>query len=661
MDTDGRSHRGRIPQDFIDTLTQRVSINELLNQRYGITPKRSGKGFISTCPDPAHDDKHPSFAIFNDGHTCKCHSCGIGGSIYKLIQDIEKVTFPEAVQIVADIAHTPMPERAPSKQDSDRTATIKQILNHTASIYKQNLTNNRDPVLAALFEKRGISPQISELFNLGMAKNEWSDISDKFGNYQRARLLSDAGLVVYTPKDKSANGKAKLYDFFRNGIIFPVRDKSGQVVSFARRAPDGVRPKYINGPDTEVFHKSEQLYGLYETLKSQHRPSSIVVVEGYMDVLAMFQYGLTYGVAPMGTSLTKSQLETIVHHTDNIVMCFDGDDAGRAAAKRALRLCLPYASSDKAFSFSILPEGEDPDSLIRKQATEFKQAISADAVPLSKFIIDIVLNDSDLTRPEDLIKQAAELADLVNQIPEPLLRSDIVRRFRALTHIDLESAHKVLVTTEVPSDVNIMQMKAHLMKAWEQHSSTPMHVDITEEFTIRGQSPKFATATAGTPLETLKQLMECSTTNSSLSFKSPMGIPFLQLLKDASYNEDQPALNRLKIMATHEIKSFVSSTHWDTLLLQLRNDVQHINNLTRRICHETPKQSAQVLAVGQRWHTAMTNSLNNIQHLKQFCDTDVKREQFADAFDTISAELDRSAKLLSISDDTPHLHSVRPA
>lgn len=397
----------RIPQRFIDDLLARIDIVEIIDAYVPL--KKRGREYVACCP--FHNEKTPSFTVSQDKQFYHCFGCGAHGTALGFLLDYEHLDFIDAVKALADTVGLEVPReggRAPVAMYDD----LYQILEEVACFYKQALRES--PQAIDYLKSRGLSGQIALDYSLGYAPPNWEHLVDHFGE-SRLDDLTRAGL-----SKQSSEGRSQAR--FRNRIMFPIRDRRGRVIGFGGRVIGDSLPKYLNSPETPLFHKGEALYGLVELRRAQPRPERVLLVEGYMDVLALAQHGIRYAVATLGTATTGHHLQQLFRLTHEIVFCFDGDRAGREAAWRAAQQLLPIFKDGLEARFMFLPEGDDPDTVIRREGKEgFTKRIQS-AIPLSDFLFDRLaegLNTHDVAGRVRL----AELAKpLLQKLPDGLFK-----------------------------------------------------------------------------------------------------------------------------------------------------------------------------------------------------------------------------------------------
>jgi DNA primase len=376
---------GSIPRSFIESLLARADIVQVINQRVPL--KKAGANYKACCP--FHDEKTPSFNVSQTKQFYKCFGCGASGDALKFLMEYDGLSFVEAVESLADQYGMQVPrEKISPQQQKARQAKQQQqrdlydVMHLVAKFYRHQLRDHPTSEKAKNYlRQRGLSPEIAKEFVIGFAPDGW-DVLEK-GLRADALLkkqLVDGGMLV-----NKEDGK--IYDRFRERIMFPIRDGRGRVIAFGGRILGDGQPKYLNSPETSIFHKSNTLYGLYEMRQSHERYENILVVEGYMDVVALAQFGFRNAVATLGTATTVEHMELLFRQVKEVVFCFDGDQAGLKAAWKALELSLPMMEQERSVKFLFLPEGEDPDSTIRKEGLQGFQSRVQQALSLSEFLL----------------------------------------------------------------------------------------------------------------------------------------------------------------------------------------------------------------------------------------------------------------------------------
>ena len=366
-----------IPSDFIDELLSKVDIVDIIDEQVPL--KKGGANYMACCP--FHKEKTPSFSVSPTKQFYHCFSCGAHGSAIGFVMEHQGLSFPEAVQFLADRVGMAVPKvRGQSDNPEVRAErkkkqqTLEETTAAAADFYAQQLKFN--PAAKAYLDKRGLSAEVIAHYGLGYAPDGWQPLAQVFQPYPNTALV-DTGMVI--------DNEGKHYDRFRHRIMFPIRNPRGQVIGFGGRVLDDSKPKYLNSPDTPLFDKGKNLYGLYEGRAAVKEAGRILVVEGYMDVVALAQFGVGYGVAALGTATTAEHVKILMRQADSIYFCFDGDSAGRKAAWRALENALPQLKDDKSLHFLFLPEEHDPDSYIRAHGkAQFEDALLNQSKPLSE-------------------------------------------------------------------------------------------------------------------------------------------------------------------------------------------------------------------------------------------------------------------------------------
>ncbi|EPY99606.1 DNA primase [Mannheimia haemolytica] len=411
--------KGTIPRSFIDDLIARTDIVEVINSRVKL--KKAGRDYQACCP--FHHEKTPSFSVSQSKQFYHCFGCGVHGNVITFLMDYDKLEFPEAIEELAAMHGLEVPRENVIQRDGKPQANFKtkrnlyELMEAVAKFYQQNLSHQIEP--QSYLQQRGLSPEIIERFEIGFAPNAFDAALRTFGQSQEdIQKLLDTGVLT-------KNDSGRIYDKFRNRVMFPIRDKRGRVIAFGGRVlpNDEQGAKYMNSPETVIYHKGSELYGLYQALKVNETPDYLFVVEGYMDVVALAQFGVDNAVASLGTATTGEQIQQMFRCTEQIVCCYDGDRAGRDAAWRALENALPYLQDGRQLKFIFLPDGEDPDTFVRSQGKEgFEQYVAQNAKPLNDFLFDSLLADVDLSSKEGKSKLAALAVPLINRIPGEMLR-----------------------------------------------------------------------------------------------------------------------------------------------------------------------------------------------------------------------------------------------
>ncbi len=465
---------GRIPQSFIDELIARADIVDLIGARVPL--KKAGHEYKACCP--FHDEKTPSFWVSPDKQFYHCFGCGAHGTALGFLMEYDRLPFPEAVEELAGRLGLPVPHEAghpgagagaTADADAQRTRALHELLARVADYFHANLA--RSERARAYAQQRGLTAPIIERFRIGYASDSWNDVLRRFGTDARAlRDLAAVGLIIErdAPAERSssatsaagadqdagagsaaaagagagpgtagggepvaADTAARYYDRFRDRLMFPIRDSRGRVIGFGGRVLGAGEPKYLNSPETALFHKGQELYGLYESRLARHTFERLLVVEGYMDTVRLHQHGLPYAVATLGTATTPEHVRRAFRLVSELVFAFDGDRAGRAAAWRALQVVLPEARAGREIRFLFLPEGEDPDSLVGREGGEHFEARVAAAMPLSEYLVAHLAAETDLAHADGKARFIALARPLLERVPPGVYRELLLERVAA--------------------------------------------------------------------------------------------------------------------------------------------------------------------------------------------------------------------------------------
>ncbi|MDO9251328.1 MAG: DNA primase [Hydrogenophaga sp.] len=415
-----------IPQTFIQELLNRVDVVDVVG-RY-VQLKKGGANLMGLCP--FHGEKSPSFSVSPTKQFYHCFGCGANGNAIGFLMEHAGMTFIEAVKDLAQQTGLQVPEDDASPQDRERAAmqrqkqvTLNDVLEKAAHAYMKQL--KASPRAVDYLKGRGLSGEIAKTFGLGYAPEGWRSLASVFPDYTDA-LLVESGMVIVHEDEKGQDGEAKRYDRFRDRIMFPIRNVKGEYIGFGGRVLDKGEPKYLNSPETPVFSKGRELYGLFEARTAIRVAGYALVTEGYMDVVALAQLGFANAVATLGTACTADHVQKLFRFTDSVVFSFDGDGAGRRAARKALDAALPLATDTRSVKFLFLPAEHDPDSYIRANGEEaFAQCVK-DAVPLSRFLIDAASADCDLTSAEGRARMASQARPLWSALPDGALKRQLI-------------------------------------------------------------------------------------------------------------------------------------------------------------------------------------------------------------------------------------------
>ncbi|MFI0400805.1 MAG: DNA primase [Thiolinea sp.] len=425
---------GRIPKDFIDQLLNRTNIVDVIHAR--IPLKKAGREYMACCP--FHGEKTPSFTVSPTKQFYHCFGCGVHGSAISFLMEYEHLDYTEAIEALARTLGIEVPRENDAKSmPSTRKAQLTDLyslLGDAAKLYTNYL--NQAPEAQAYLQQRGLSPEVVKQYGLGFSPDDWHTSAKHFAaHYGQDKLLA-SGLQL-------KNEAGKIYDRFRGRLMFPIRNRKGQVIGFGGRVLGAGTPKYLNSPETEVFHKGAELYGLFEARQHTRSLERLLVVEGYMDVIALAQFGISYAVATLGTATTEQHINLLFRQVPEVVFCFDGDRAGKEAAWRALETALPELRDGREVRFLFLPTGEDPDTQVRKVGQEAFEAALSKALPLSKFFTLGLKEelgfkaDATLHVSEDSARFANEAKRLLDLMPDILIKQPLLQEVQRLSGLAL--------------------------------------------------------------------------------------------------------------------------------------------------------------------------------------------------------------------------------
>ncbi len=432
-----------LPQGFIQELLSRVDIAEVVGHQVEL--KKAGVNLKGLCP--FHGEKTPSFIVSPSRQTYHCFGCGAHGDAIRFLTEQGGLGFIDAVRELAQRAGIAIPEdrstpaeRAREAGEREQRRTLTELLAQAAKSYRRALKSS--PRAIDYLKRRGLTGEVAARFALGYAPEGWRTLAGVFPRYDDPQL-ADAGLVIVQEAPPGADeSETRRYDRFRDRIMFPIRSASGEIIGFGGRVLDQDEPKYLNSPETPVFHKGRELYGLFEARQALRERGFAIVVEGYMDVVALAQSGFANAVATLGTACTPEHVSKLFRFVDSVVFAFDGDSAGRRAAARALEAALAHASDARTIRFLFLPVEHDPDSYLRELgATAFEREI-ARALPLSQMLLARAAEDCDLATPEGRARMLAQARPLVEALPQGLLREQLVAELATRGGVALSTLHE---------------------------------------------------------------------------------------------------------------------------------------------------------------------------------------------------------------------------
>lgn len=435
---------GRIPKNFIDDLIARTDIVDVIDSRVKL--RKKGKDYRACCPFH-NGSNNSSFSVSSDKQFYHCFNCGVSGNVVSFLMDYDGIEFVDAVEVLAEQLSIEIPREESGQQQSTSSyidrKDLYQLMADITRFYQQQLRThkNSDKVINYL-KGRGLSGETTKHFQIGYAPDGWDEVRKKFAlNKQTEQQLIEAGMLI----GKDSGGS---YDRFRDRLMFPILDRRGRVIGFGGRVFDDTTPKYLNSPETPIFHKGKELYGLYQVKQFEKDIQRILVVEGYMDVVALGQFDINYAVASLGTATTPDHIQLLFRQTSEVICCFDGDNAGRTAAWRALENALPSIQDGRTLRFMFLPDGEDPDSLVQKEGKVFFEKLVDKAMPLSDFLFQQLLSQVDMRSADSKSKLAQLAIPLLTKLPDSVFRQMMESRLITLLGIEKEGLKKLLPSSK---------------------------------------------------------------------------------------------------------------------------------------------------------------------------------------------------------------------
>ena len=424
----------RLPQAFIDQVLDRTDIVDVVDRRVKL--KKAGKNYSACCP--FHQEKTPSFSVNPEKQFYYCFGCGAGGNALGFVMDYERMEFREAIESLAQAAGIELPpEEADAAPQVDHQKPLYEAMEKATRVYESQLRKHpsRGRVVDYL-KQRGLSGEIARDFRLGFAPEGWDNLMTTLSSEEEIGQALTAGLLI-------ENDSGRKYDRFRDRVIFPIVNQRGKVIAMGGRVLGDGKPKYLNSPETPLFSKSHELYGLHHIRKFAKNLSRIVVVEGYMDVIALAQFGIHYAVATLGTSVGKPHLEMLFRRVDHVVFCFDGDEAGRKAAFRGMEAALPMMEDGRQVKFLFLPEGEDPDSVVRNKGSQHLEHLFDNADPLETFLFDQMAQGIDLNTMDGKARLSKLVAPYINLIPDGVFKTLLFKALADRTDMDVDSLRRL--------------------------------------------------------------------------------------------------------------------------------------------------------------------------------------------------------------------------
>ncbi|HIF9197620.1 TPA: DNA primase [Photobacterium damselae] len=414
---------GRIPRSFIDDLISRYDIVDVIDSRVKL--KKKGKNFGACCP--FHNEKTPSFSVSQEKQFYHCFGCGAHGNVLDFVMEFDRLEFVEAIEELASQLGIEVPREndngsAPSGPRAAEKRNLYDVMAHIAQFYQSQLRTDEGQLAIDYLKGRGLSGEIVKKFAIGYVPDQWDLVRNRYGRDEASQqALVDMGMLI-------ENDNGRRYDRFRGRVMFPILDRRGRVIGFGGRVLGDGTPKYLNSPETPIFHKGRELYGLHQVLETHREPERILVVEGYMDVVALAQFGVDYAVASLGTSTTSEHIQTLFRQTSTVVCCYDGDRAGREAAWRAMEQALPYLLDGRELKFMFLPDGEDPDTYIRQYGKEeFENQVSS-AMSLIDFMFNSLTEQANMETKEGRSKLMTLAKPLIEKVAGEALREYLINK-----------------------------------------------------------------------------------------------------------------------------------------------------------------------------------------------------------------------------------------
>ncbi len=484
---------GRIPQSFLDELLARTDLVELIQLR--MTLKKGGRNYMGCCP--FHNEKTPSFSVSPDKQLYHCFGCGASGNAIGFSMEYDRLDFIAAVEELASQAGMEIPRDA-SDQGPD-LKPLYQILARCSLYYQQQLKSDSAKQAVEYLKDRGLSGEIAKQYGVGYVADGWDNILKAEGKAnQQQQQLASAGMLI----EKDNGG---YYDRFRDRIMFPIIDRRGRVIGFGGRVLGKGEPKYLNSPETPVFHKGNEVYGLYQAIQANKDLPYLLVVEGYMDVVSLAQFGVSCCVATLGTALTIDHIRLLFRNTGKIIFCFDGDKAGKNAAWRSLETSLTEIRDGRQVRFLFLPDGEDPDTLIRKEGSTYFQDRIEKSIPLSEYMLSHLSEQCDLNNIDGKAKLASLAQPLIKKVADPIFRDLLQQQIQ----------HAVGTTQNLAGDNQQAQYKSRPKQSNKTVSSRPKPISpMRKTIGLLIQHPQLASK-----IEQWQQLAGCAEPGADLLFK----------------------------------------------------------------------------------------------------------------------------------------------
>lgn len=574
---------GRISKSFIDALIARSDIVDIIDSRLKL--KKQGSNYRASCPFHNGNNK-TSFSVNSNNQFYHCFNCGASGNVITFIMEYDGVEFVDAIETLAELQSVDIEYEETGTGNSPATPYVDrkdlyQLMADITIFYQQQLRQHKNSKQVIDYLKgRGLSGETAKYFKIGYAPDGWDEVRKRFSlSSEREQQLIDAGMLIA----KETRGS---YDRFRDRLMFPIHDRRGRVIGFGGRVLTNEEPKYLNSPETPIFHKGKELYGLYQVKQAHKDIKRILVVEGYMDVVALGQFGINYAVASLGTSTTADHINILFRNSSEIVCCFDGDKAGREAAWRALENALPYIQDGRTLRFMFVADGEDPDSLIQKEGKAAFESLIDQAMPLSDFLFQHLLAQVNMEDRDGKAKLAQLAIPLISKMPESVFRQMMKERLIVLLGVDENGLKKLLPDPQ--------QKK----KGDKKQKVTPMRLAIS----LLLQHPTVAYGLPIFPEFKEMNLPGLSLLNALLEIcrKNP-NITTGQLLE---YWRDKPEYNQLNKLAIwqnnigdSEYEAYFFDTLESFLNSHINNKIEHLKQKERSGIILTSEEKAQLASL----------------------------------------------------------------
>ena len=440
---------GTIPREFIDEVLAYTDIVELIDSRVPL--KRSGGNHMACCP--FHGEKTPSFSVSQPKQFYHCFGCGASGDAIRFLMEYEHQSFVEAIEELAQMAGLQVPKAAYNNEPQKQAPEQFELLDQVSNYYQHQLNHHpKSQQVQEYVKQRGLSPEVIKTFGLGFSPPGWDNVLNIIGagDQKKIQALFDTGMLIKRDEDgsnkssNSSSSRSPWYDRFRERLMFPIRDRRGRTIAFGGRILGDGKPKYLNSPETHLFHKGQELYGLFELKQALRKIERILVVEGYMDVVSLAQFNVNYSVATLGTATTAEHLQKLFRLCDDVFFCFDGDRAGRDAAWRAMNNALPAIKPGKQARFMFLPDGEDPDTLVRQKGKAGFEAEMDKAMTFSEFFFDNLMQQVNMESLDGRSKLIDLSKPYLEKIQEGAFQTLMIARLSELAEIDLGSLYPLL-------------------------------------------------------------------------------------------------------------------------------------------------------------------------------------------------------------------------